>query len=161
MYLPDGTEMYTGKLPRAGSSGLRPAGSGLTQGARHPRILSGIVRASTVTTAPEREEPRDPVILDGCTGASVPRLPDGEPRGTEPMDTCRLGVVAIGVDWDMVAAHPWVEVFEVEDLMVGASAGCTVEDLMVEASAGGTVEDPEGAPDVSSNSGIASKGGGS
>jgi hypothetical protein len=51
--LPDGTETFTGKLPRAGSSGHRAAGIGLMQGLNHHRILSGIARAWTVSIAPE------------------------------------------------------------------------------------------------------------
>ena len=51
--LPDGTGTFTGKLPRAGSSGHRAAGTGLMQGLNHHRILSGIARAWTVSIAPE------------------------------------------------------------------------------------------------------------
>jgi len=98
--LPDGTETCTGKLPRDGSNGLRADGPGLTRDLKHRRISSANGRALTVTIAPEREGAKEPVILDACTEAPVPGIPDEEGRDTDPLE-----VVAIEADRGIAAGH--------------------------------------------------------
>ena len=116
---------------------------------KHRRISSANGQALTVTTAPEREGAKEPVILDAFTEAPVPGIPDGEGRDTEPVDTGPLEVAAIEVDRGIAAGHRGVGVMEAEYLLVEVSgAGYRgvevpeVECLLAEVSAVVTAEAP-------------------
>ena len=118
---------------------------------KHRRISSANGRALTVTTAPEREGAKEPVILDACTEAPVPGIPDGEgrDRDTEPVDTGPLEVAAIEADRGIAVGHRWVGVLEAEYLLAEISGAghrgvgvLEVECLMVVASAAVTAEAP-------------------
>jgi hypothetical protein len=116
------------KTPQDGSNGLRADGPGLTRDLKHRRISSANVQALTVITAPEREGAKEPVILDACTEAPVPGIPDEEGRrDTEPVDTGPLEVAAIEVDRGIAAGHQWVGVMEAEYLLAEVSGRDTEE----------------------------------
>ena len=116
---------------------------------KHRRISSANGQALTVTTAPEREGAKEPVILDAFTEAPVPGIPDGEGRDTEPVDTDPLEVAAIEADRGIAAGHQWVGVLEAEYILAEASAEghrgvgvLEVECLLAEVSAAVTAEAP-------------------
>ena len=117
---------------------------------KHRRISSANGQALTVTTAPEREGAKEPVILDACTEAPVPEIPEEEDRrDTEPVDTDPLEVAAIEADRGIAAGHQWVGVLEAEYILAEASAEghrgvgvLEVECLLAEVSAAVTAEAP-------------------